>query len=238
METLALRKDKVLVVEDNFMNAAVIISHLEYRKCFEIYHASDGLSGWQLFKEEQFDICLLDISMPGIDGFALARLIREVNQQVPIIFLTARGFIEDRLEGLSIGGDDYILKPFHAEELVLKMNNFLHRSRASRMYNKTIYEIRGYTLDMEQLTLSRGEISEELPVKEARVLLLLVKHINTIISRAQILKDVWGEDNYYTGRSLDVYISKLRKRFSADRHILIEARRNIGYRLQIIRGIV
>jgi len=238
MEALALRKDKVLVVEDNFMNAAVITSCLNYQQCFEVYHAPDGLTGWQLFNEEQFDICLLDISMPGIDGFELARLIREVNQQVPIIFLTARGFIEDRLEGLSIGGDDYILKPFHAEELVLKMNNFLNRSKTSRMYNKTVYEIRDYTLDMERLTLSRGGISEELPVKEARVLLLLVKHINTIISRAQILTDVWGKDNFYTGRSLDVYISRLRKRFSADPHILIESRRNIGYCLQIIRGIV
>lgn len=237
MEPVAMRKDKVLLVEDDHFQAKITAKRLEEWEGFDVTVALDGQSGWELFNSKKFDICLLDVVMPKLNGFELSERIRKVNQDVIILFLTSKGVLKDRITGLRIGADDYITKPFSMEELILRMNVFLKRIRPQRLSGQAIYRIRDYRLDMEQLTLTKGDVVKRMTPKEAQVLLFLVKNINQVISRGQILLGVWGKDDYFFGRSLDVYITKLRKHFSEDKHILIESRWNVGYILQIVDGI-
>lgn len=237
MEPVAMKKDKVLLVEDDYFFSKTVKCFLERVDRFEVHLAADGQSAWELFKQEQFDICLLDVVMPKMDGFSLSVLIREVNQDVPIIFISSRYLESDRIMGFKQGGDDYLVKPFSFEELRLRMNIFLKRSKGQQFDISTTYKFRDYTLDMKWFTITQGEHIETIFPKEARLLQLLAENKNKLISREDILVTVWGAADFFSGRSLDVYISRLRKRFSKDKHVLIEAKRNKGYILQIVDGI-
>jgi two-component system response regulator VicR len=237
MEPVLLRKDRVLLVDDDPFIAKSMVKRLSRDEGFDVSLAHDGETAWELFKKEKFDICLLDVVMPKLNGFELSKRIRKIDQQIPILFVTSKVHQEDRINGLTIGGDDYIVKPFSMAELILRINIFLKRTRPQHLLGQAIYKIRDYTLNLEDLTLTRDGIIEYLTPKEAQLLLFLIKNKNQFTSREEILLEVWGKDDYFLGRSLDVFITKLRKRFLGDNHILIDVRRNMGYSLQVVDGI-
>jgi two-component system response regulator VicR len=186
-----------------------------------------------LFKKEIFDLCLFDVMLPKMDGFELAKNIRETNKQIPILFLTARSMQEDKLEGLTIGGDDYITKPFNIEELCLKIEVFLKR----KLVNKPIeefYQIGLFSLDVKEQKLKLGTEEKKLTLKETKLLSLLAQKVNTITKRENILVNLWGKDDYFLGRSLDVFISRLRKYLIEDPTIQIENIRGVGFKLVVL----
>jgi two-component system response regulator VicR len=186
-----------------------------------------------LFKKEIFDLCIFDVMLPKMDGFELAKNIRETNKQIPILFLTARSMQEDKLEGLTIGGDDYITKPFNIEELCLKIEVFLKR----KLVNKPIeefYQIGLFSLDVKEQKLKLGTEEKKLTLKETKLLSLLAQKVNTITKRENILVNLWGKDDYFLGRSLDVFISRLRKYLIEDPTIQIENIRGVGFKLVVL----
>jgi len=224
-----MEKPLILYVEDDETLKFIITDNLE-REQFKVVSATDGIEAWELFRQQTPDICVLDVNLPKIDGFTLARKIREANQDVPIIFVTAKSLKEDKLEGLLLGGDDYLVKPFSIEELILKIRIFLRRSRTSpdpsqqnqiRFGNFTLHPTK------LMLTSTAGEI--KLTFREAELLNYFLKNQEVLLGREQILESVWGGNDYFAGRSLDVYISRLRKYLSTDPNIKIENRHGIGF---------
>ena len=168
--------------------------------------------------------------LPRKDGFTLAKEIRTENSEVPILFLTAKSMKHDRIKGFKIGGDDYITKPFAIEELILRIEVFLKRS-VTRVNNRGSYKIGSFNVDCKNLELVRGDVTQRLTQKEAEVLELLASHPNEVLDRSYILKSVWGDDDYFLGRSLDVFISRLRKYLKADSTIEIRNSHGIGFKL-------
>lgn len=226
-------KAKILYVEDDRTLGFITVENLE-RKGYKMFHCENGLEAWQLFKTMAFDICILDVMLPDLDGFALAKKIREVNQDIPILFVTAKSLHEDKIEGLVLGGDDYIVKPFSMEELILRIEIFLKRSRIIENREtavETIHQLGQYTLDFENLVLIHNDDQEEekLTYREAELIKFFCRNKGKLLSREQILLTVWGENDYFSGRSLDVFISRLRKYFKKDPGISIENRHGIGF---------
>ena len=206
-----MSKKKVLVVEDD-PNLGKLLTSFLTAKGFETMLADNGLKGFEVFNANTFDFLILDVMMPVKDGFTLAEEIREVDKSVPIMFLTAKSLSEDKLEGFKIGADDYMTKPFAMEELLARMNAILRRTAAEDDDSERgIYEFKEFTYDFnrQQLDIS-GEI-KKLTTKENQLFMLLCKNQNEILDRNAALKAVWGDDNYFNGRSMDVYIAKLRK---------------------------
>jgi DNA-binding response OmpR family regulator len=223
---------KILYVEDDLSLSFVTQDQLEKRG-YEVFSCENGLDALTLFKKEIFDLCIFDVMLPKMDGFELASKIRETNKQIPIMFLTARSMQEDKLEGLTIGGDDYITKPFNIEELALKIEIFLKR----KLVNKPIeefYEIGLFHLDVKEQLLKFGTDEKKLTLKETKLLSLLVQKVNTITKRENILVTLWGKDDYFLGRSLDVFISRLRKFLRRDPAIQIENIRGVGFKLVVL----
>ena len=223
---------KILYVEDDLSLSFVTRDQLEKRG-YEVFSCENGLDALTLFKKEIFDLCIFDVMLPKMDGFELAKNIRETNKQIPIIFLTARSMQEDKLEGLTIGGDDYITKPFNVEELCLKIEVFLKR----KLVNKPIeefYQIGLFSLDVKEQKLKLGTEEKKLTLKETKLLSLLAQKVNTITKRENILVNLWGKDDYFLGRSLDVFISRLRKYLRQDPTIQIENIRGVGFKLVIL----
>ncbi|HKK89605.1 MAG TPA: response regulator transcription factor [Saprospiraceae bacterium] len=223
---------RILYAEDDQILAYVTKDNLELEG-YEIVHCEDGQEALNVFKKQEFDLCILDVMMPEMDGFTLGKKIREVNEQIPIIFLTAKSLKEDKIKGLKLGGDDYITKPFSIEELILKIEVFLrrrdiHQSNRLRPENLRIGQ---FKFDYENLTLQRGEEIRQLTQKEADLLEYLVLHKNDVLKRSDILKKVWGQDDYFLGRSLDVFISRLRKYLKADASIQIKNIHGVGFKL-------
>jgi len=171
--------------------------------------------------------------LPKMDGFELAKNIRETNKQIPIIFLTARSMQEDKLEGLTIGGDDYITKPFNVEELCLKIEVFLKRKLVNK-HIEEFYQIGLFSLDVKEQKLKLGTEEKKLTLKETKLLSLLAQKVNTITKRENILVNLWGKDDYFLGRSLDVFISRLRKYLRQDPTIQIENIRGVGFKLVVL----
>jgi two-component system, OmpR family, response regulator VicR len=223
---------KILYVEDDLSLSFVTRDQLEKRD-YEIVSCENGKQALTAFKKSIFDLCILDVMLPEMDGFELAKKIRETNKHVPIIFLTARSMQEDKLEGLSLGGDDYITKPFNIEELCLKIQVFLKRKLVNQPV-KEFYTIGSFTLDVKEQKLLKGEIERKLTIKETKLLSLLIQKVNTITKRENILVSLWGKNDYFLGRSLDVFISKLRKHFSEDPMIKIENIRGVGFKLVVL----
>ena len=225
---------KVLLAEDDADFASVLKQYLELYQ-YEITWAENGEEALDLFKTETFDICVFDVMMPKMDGFTLAEKIIKINPEVPFVFLTARKLKEDKIIGLKLGADDYIVKPFEADELVLRLNNILKRSKQKQNHFAIINELQigSYLFDTNRLCLKNDTTTQQLTEKEAALIHFFCTHKNQMIKREQILKAIWGSDDFFSGRSMDVYISKIRKYFKDDSRIRIESVRNIGLEFKI-----
>ncbi len=224
-----MEKPLVLYVEDDETLKFITSENLE-RAGFEVISATDGIEAWNLFTSEDPDVCVLDVNLPKLDGFSLARKIRETDKDVPILFVTAKTLKEDKIEGLLLGGDDYLVKPFSIEELILKIRIFLRRSGVS--LNADLPEsIRfgTFELDKGNLLLRQGEKDNLLTFREAELLEYFIQNKGRLMTREQILEALWGGNDYFAGRSLDVYISRLRKYLSPDPSVKIENRHGIGF---------
>jgi two-component system, OmpR family, response regulator VicR len=220
---------KILYVEDDLSLSFVTRDQLEKRD-YEVVSCDNGKEAYRKFKKQIFDLCILDVMLPEMDGFQLAKKIREKNKHVPILFLTARSMQEDKIEGLKLGADDYLTKPFNVEELCLKIEVFLKRKQVSQQI-KDQYVIGDYHLDVKEQKLIIGENVRKLTLKETKLLSLLIQKVNTVTKRENILINLWGKNDYFLGRSLDVFISRLRKYLKEDERIFIENIRGVGFKL-------
>ena len=227
------RQVKVLYVEDDKTLSYITIENLE-RKGYSISYCEDGEQALTAFRTEDFDICLLDVMIPKNDGFTVAKEIRKINQDIPIIFLTAKSLQEDKIRGLMIGADDYLVKPFSMEELYLKMEVFLKRNRIINNIDNQNYKIGELTLDFTNLKLISTENEIRLTYREAELLRLLIINKNTLLKRESILKALWKEDDYFLGRSMDVFISRLRKYLKHTPGLVIENIHGVGFMLKEI----
>lgn len=224
---------KILYVEDDETLSFVTRDNLELQG-YKITHSMDGKSALESFKKEAFDLCILDVMLPEMDGFTLAEEIRKRNVEVPIIFLTAKSLKEDKLRGLKLGGDDYLTKPFSIEELILKIEIFLRRSKLNTSHESPIkFDIGCYLFDYKNLSLEAPDFQKTLTEREADLLKMLIENKNQVLKRSQILEKIWGEDDYFLGRSLDVFISRLRKYLKQDAAIKIENIHGVGFRLNV-----
>lgn len=222
-------KPRILYVEDDETLKFITGENLE-REGFEVIPASDGEEAWNLYQKQRPDICVLDVNLPKLDGFSLARRIRGADQDIPILFVTAKSLKEDKLEGLLLGGDDYLIKPFSIEELILKIRIFLRRSGVTTgsVVSQTI-RFGSFELEKSNLTLRHEGDEIMLTFKEAELLEFFINNSGKLLSREQILEALWGGNDYFAGRSLDVYISKLRKYLGSDPSVRIENRHGIGF---------
>lgn len=225
---------KILLVEDDDALRFIVKDNLEQRN-YQVSVAENGEVALNLFKEQKFDLILLDVMLPKIDGFQVAQKIRKTDEQTPIIFLTARSMTEDKITGLTIGGDDYIPKPFSMEELLLKIKIFLKRSQSQPVSreNSKQFTIGKYLFQPDDLTLSLNSEIRTLTMKEAELIRFFAENANKVLSRYEILEKVWGSNDYFLGRSLDVFISRLRKYFNEDPGIRITNLHGIGFRFSV-----
>lgn len=222
-----MEKSKILYAEDDQTIAFLVEDSLE--SYYDISCYSDGESALEAFNSQNFDICLLDIMMPGMNGFEVAQNIRSKNSEIPIIFISAKALKEDRIKGLKIGADDYLVKPFSIEELMLKIEVFLKRTRKTDT-SPLQYKVGKYDFDPNNYTLKGAENNITLTQRESDLLLYFIRHKNLVVKRQDILKAIWGDDDYFMGRSLDVFISRLRKVLAEEQNILIENLHGIGFR--------
>jgi DNA-binding response OmpR family regulator len=188
----------------------------------------------EAFKNQHFDICILDIMLPKMDGFELATAIRKLDSQVPILFLSAKTLKEDRLKGLRLGADDYLVKPFSIEELVLKIEIFLKRSQKTTIHEKIIYTIGKYQFDADNFQVFNENEKVNLTQRESDLLRFFIINKNKVLKREEILKSLWGDDDYFMGRSLDVFISRLRKILASETTISIENLHGIGFKFSVL----
>ncbi|MGQ8335950.1 response regulator transcription factor [Sunxiuqinia sp. A32] len=223
---------KILLVEDDKTLNFIVRDNLE-EAGYNVTSTEDGQEGLNAFNKGDFDLCLFDVMLPKMDGFTLAKKVREINQIIPILFLTAKSMTEDKISGFSIGGDDYITKPFSMEELLMRIKVFLKRSTTVPEYEQDEIKqckIGHFDFYFDNLILQNGDNKRTLTYKEAELLRYFCENPNTVLSRSDILKNVWGSDDYYLGRSLDVFISRLRKYLKSDPDIKIINLHGIGFR--------
>jgi two-component system, OmpR family, response regulator len=226
-------KAKILLVEDDVNFGNVLKNFLELDD-YETTLARDGVEGITMFGKKNFDLVLLDVMMPKLDGFSVATQIRERDKKIPIIFLTAKGMKEDMLKGYNAGGDDYLTKPFDTDVLLHKINVILRRSMGIvDMEDKSDFEIGIYKFDYKLRKIHEGDEVVNLSPKEAELLRLLCVHQNDLLPRQKALKLIWGDDNYFNGRSMDVFVTKLRKYLKKDPRIEIVTLHGKGVRLLI-----
>jgi DNA-binding response OmpR family regulator len=225
-------KAGILLVEDDHFFAKVIKRHLE-KEGFNVVHCLDGDEAWEAFQERAFDICLMDIIMPGKDGFTLAQEIRNRDTNVPIIFISSRYMEQDRLNGFAAGGDDYMVKPFNIEELQYRIDVFLKRSRLLQSRKVQIYQIGSLEFNYTELKIYHEptKTTVNLPPKEAELLKFLCENPNRKLKRENILLSVWGSDDFFAGRTMDVYLTRLRKHFRLDDEVKLETFHGKGLRL-------
>jgi DNA-binding response OmpR family regulator len=224
---------KILFVEDDINFGNVLKGFLEMHG-YEVVLARDGQSGAIAFSEKSYDLCILDVMMPKVDGFTLAAQIREQNKKVPLIFLTAKSMKEDQLKGYKSGADDYLTKPFDTDVLLHKIKVILRRSMGiSDIEDQTDFYLGIYHFDYKLRTISHAGNSESLSPKEAELLRLLCVHKNDLLPRQKALKLIWGDDNYFNGRSMDVFITRIRKYLRNDPRIEIVTLQGKGVRLLV-----
>ena len=223
-------KLKILLCEDD-ENLGMLLREYLQAKGYQAVLCQDGEVGYREFAKGKFDIAVLDVMMPKKDGFTLAQEIRQANTEIPIIFLTARALKDDILEGFKIGADDYITKPFSMEELVLRIEAILRRVHGKKAKDATVFRIGRFVFDAQKQLLTIGEKQTKLTTKENELLALLCAHSNEILQRDFALKTIWIDDNYFNARSMDVYITKLRKHLKDDDQIEIINIHGKGYKL-------
>jgi DNA-binding response OmpR family regulator len=229
-----MKKAHILFVEDDASLALVTKDSLELRN-YEVTHCANGQIALEQFQQGSFDLCLFDVMLPQMDGFTLAEKVRELNHEIPIIFLTAKAMQEDKIAGLKLGADDYLTKPFSIEEVVLKIEVFLKRSSfAQADTRQTKFTIGNFTFDFQDLKLQyQQEPPRRLTQREAELLRFFCLHQDKILKREDILKSIWGDDDYFFGRSLDVFITRLRKYLKADAAIKIENIHGVGFKMLV-----
>ncbi len=233
---------RILLVEDDQNFGDVLRSYLEIHD-FNVTLAVDGEEGLEKFQNYDFDLCILDVMMPKKDGFTLAAEIRGINQNIPIIFLTAKSLKEDVLKGFKTGADDYMTKPFNSEELLYRIQAILKRTRQTAVAEEEIREFTigkyhfNYPLRILSFENEKGSVSKEkLSPKEAQLLRLFCLHVNDILPRSEALTSIWGEDNYFTARSMDVFVTKLRKYLKQDAQLEIVNIHGNGFQLLVKTG--
>lgn len=229
-------KIKLLLVEDDTNFGAVLKDFLTFND-YDVVHAVNGEDGWKKFNSDKYDLCILDVMMPKKDGFTLAKEIREVNKQVPIIFLTAKSMKSDVLHGYQVGADDYLNKPFDSEVLLYKIKAITERGGAetaeAEENTQTEFKIGSFTFDSKLRNLSNGTEEYKLSPKENALLKLLCQHMGDLMPRELALVRIWKDDNYFTARSMDVYIVKLRKYLKSDPKVSISNIHGEGFRLVV-----
>jgi DNA-binding response OmpR family regulator len=223
-------KGRILLVEDEANFGQVLKSYLELSD-YRVDLATDGDVGYSRFKSSEFDLCILDVMMPKRDGFSLAEDIRKIDRRVPLIFLTARGEKEDQIKGYRSGADDYLTKPFDSEVLLLKIERILERNGEEK--KPEVLEIGRYRYSPAKRLLELGDHSEKLSPKEGALLEMLVRYTNRVMPRSEALIKIWKNDDYFTTRSMDVYVAKLRKKLERDEAIQIENVHGTGYILHV-----
>lgn len=219
----------LLLVEDDIDLQKVLAQYLELSG-FRVYSANHGEHGLKIFKEKHVDLCILDVMMPVMDGFELAGEIRKLDREMPVVFLTAKNQKEDRLKGLKIGADDYITKPFEAEELVLRLNNILKRAGKEKLESSRLGCLH---IHFDELLIQDGAHSFNMTPRESELLKYLIENQNTVLKREQILEELWGQNDYFLGRSMDVFISRLRKYLQAEPSVSLETKRGVGFILKV-----
>lgn len=234
-----MAENKILLVEDDKNFGDVLRSYLEMHD-YEVTLATDGEQGLEKYQENEYDLCIFDVMMPRKDGFTLASEIREEDEDMPIIFLTAKTMKDDVVKGFKVGADDYISKPFNSQELLYRIQAILKRSQGKADPRESLreFEIGKYHFDYELrvLTFAPGEPEEEvnkLSPKEAQLLRMFAMNLNDILPRSEALKQIWGEDNYFTARSMDVFVTKLRKYLKKDEQIEIVNIHGNGFQLLV-----
>jgi DNA-binding response OmpR family regulator len=223
-------KVKIFMCEDD-ENLGMLLREYLLAKGYIVDLLSDGEAGYKAFVKDQYDICILDVMMPKKDGFMLAQEIRAINSEIPIVFLTAKTLKEDILDGFKIGADDYLTKPFSMEELLLRIEAILRRVNGKKTKEVPSYKLGSFFFDTQKQTLIKGNEQTKLTTKESELLSLLCAHANEILERNYALKAIWGNDNYFNARSMDVYITKLRKLLKVDPAIEIINIHGKGYKL-------
>lgn len=227
-----ISKPHIFLVEDDLSFGAVLKSYLEIND-FEVDWVDDGQDALARFHKASFDICILDVMLPHVDGFTLGSEIKKINSGVPILFLTAKSLRDDVLKGYRIGADDYITKPFDTEVLIFKLRAILKRQSGNPSKESDFYHIGTYVFDSKLRTLEHGLVKQKLSPKEAELLKLLCDNQNELLPRETALKKIWGNDGYFTARSMDVYLTKLRKLFAEDPLIEIRNIHGSGFMLEI-----
>jgi DNA-binding response OmpR family regulator len=227
-----MTKYKILYAEDDETLAFLTKDNLENH--YDVTHCTDGELCFEAFKKNEFDLCIFDIMMPKMDGFDLAEKVRQHNADIPIIFLSAKTLKEDRIKGLRLGADDYLVKPFSIEELLLKIEIFLKRSHKKTISTENpIYTVGKYQFDHKNYLVFTDTEKVSLTQREAELLKLFLDNKNVVLKREEILKSLWGNDDYFMGRSLDVFISRLRKILSNEEGITIENLHGIGFKFNM-----
>jgi DNA-binding response OmpR family regulator len=227
---------KILLVEDDPNLGLLLQDYLQLKGKFDVVLCTDGEEGIKAFSKQHFDLCILDVMMPKKDGFTLGKEIRKLNKQVPIIFATAKAMMEDKASAYDLGGDDYITKPFRIEELLLRINALLKRvSSSERVVEpvQTQFQIGHYTFDYTTQLITFNGQQQKLSTKEAELLQLLCLKKNTVLTREEALLSIWHDDNYFNGRSMDVFLSKLRKYLREDPKVEILNVHGKGYKLLV-----
>lgn len=226
-------KTKILLVEDDASLGFIISDQLK-SDGYNVTLCTDGAEGFQRFNEDSFHMCILDVMMPKKDGFSLAQDIRKINANIPILFLSAKSNDEDKVAGFKSGGDDYLTKPFNTEELKLRVAAMLRRVNIQpEAKDEKVYQIGDYNFDTINFNLKHPNFEKSLTKKEAQILKILCKFMNQVVAREIVLNGVWGQDDYFVGRSLDVFITKLRKYLKEDSRIQIVNVHGIGFKLEV-----
>jgi DNA-binding response OmpR family regulator len=227
------KRTKILLVEDDVNLGFLLVDFLE-SDGFEVKLYKDGESGWKGFQTSVFNLCIIDLMLPKMDGFTLAGKIKETEPEIPIIILSARSMKEDKIKGFRIGIDDYITKPFDEEELLCRVKAILARTRLpnNQPAKRSAFQVGKYEFDLSNQLLTINNSSQRLTIKESKILGLLCNPLNNLVKREEIMIAVWGESDYYTGRSLDVFISKIRGYLRQDPEIKITTIPTIGYLIE------
>lgn len=225
-------KHKILYVEDEDALGQIVAESIESRG-YEVRLFKTATAGFKSFCDSTPDICVLDIMLPDKDGFELAKDIRDIDKQIPIVFLTAKSKIDDIKKGFDLGAHDYIKKPFSIEELIIRINAILRKEKDTTVQdqNTNVFNIGKYLFKIDRQTLTIGQQTQNLTSREAELLKLLVENKNAVLKREIVLKRIWGDDSFFNGRSMDVFITKLRKHLSGDSNIEIINIRGKGYKI-------